>query len=246
MTGRLQMVLPARRSLAQSVAQGLLEAIRDGRLQAGEKLPSETELREELQVGRSTIREALNGLVLLGAIEVRHGQGAFVCDPASSSALDGVSDTIRGRIDVELLEAREVTELAIAQYAAYRAEAEDIEGLRTLLRETEARIDRGEPVAREASVFHLRLAQAAKNRILLRFIENMMELLQERGDELTVIPGYPRWELTAHRDLLDAVASGDGDRARNEMARHLAHMRAIHLEGWDSFQSERGLEDDEA
>lgn len=238
MTGRIDVALPARRSLAQSVAQGLLEAIRDGRLKAGEKLPSETELREQLQVGRSTIREALNGLVLLGAIEVHHGQGAFVRDPASDAALDGVHDVLRGRIDIELLEAREATELAIAQHAANRAGPEDLAALVALLDDTEARLERGEPVAREASLFHLRLAEAAKNRIFLRFIENIMELLQERGDELTLIPDYPRWELEAHRRLLAAVESGDGDRARDEMAVHLASMRTIHLEGWQAFRAD--------
>jgi len=237
MTARLDLGLPARQSLAQSVAQGLLEAIRDGRLAPGEKLPSEAELRAQLEVGRSTIREALNGLVLLGAIEVRHGQGTFVRDPASSGALDGMSDALRGRVDVELLEAREATELAIAQHAAHRATLEDLEQLRALLDATEARIREERPVAEEASRFHLLLAQAAKNRILLRFIENIMGLLEERGEELTAIPGYPEWELAAHRRLLDAVAAGDGDEARREMASHLAAMRTIHLEGWESFRT---------
>ena len=68
----------SRRKLSETVAQQLMEAFRD--LPPGTKVPSERELTKELGVGRSTVREALNGLAVLGVLTIRHGQGAFIAD----------------------------------------------------------------------------------------------------------------------------------------------------------------------
>src|SRR6476619_3532787 len=69
-----------RRKLAETVAQQILDAVRD--LPAGTRLPSERELTQQLGVGRSTVREALNGLAMMGVVEIRHGQGVFVTEAA--------------------------------------------------------------------------------------------------------------------------------------------------------------------
>ena len=75
-----------RRKLTETVAEQLLTAIR--KLPPGTKVPSERELTKELGVGRSTVREALNGLAMLGVVEIRHGQGVFVTsEPAQLTNL---------------------------------------------------------------------------------------------------------------------------------------------------------------
>ena len=76
-----------RSKLAETVAQQLLAELRDKRPAPGSKIPSERELMAALGVGRSTIREAINGLAMLGVLEIRHGQGAFVLDPDPSLAI---------------------------------------------------------------------------------------------------------------------------------------------------------------
>jgi GntR family transcriptional repressor for pyruvate dehydrogenase complex len=225
---------PVRRNLAQAVAQQLIELIGSGALQPGDRLPSETELKERFGVGRSTIREALNGLVLLGAIEVRHGQGAVVLGaPAETpSALDAA---VRSGLDSELLEAREVMEIAIARFAAERGTEEDFQQLARCLERAERHV-RDEGLAIEDSTeFHLQLAEAAGNRIFTEFVQSIMPLLEQRGDELRE-PGYPDWEVGAHRVVYEAVASGDGERAARAMARHLQDMRAILRDGWAAFR----------
>src|ERR687887_1934589 len=78
---------PAPRSkLAATVAQQILDEIRGKRLERGTRVPSERQLMEALGVGRSTIREAINGLAMLGVLEIRHGQGAFVANPDAGIA----------------------------------------------------------------------------------------------------------------------------------------------------------------
>ena len=73
-----------RRKLSETVADQLLVAVRE--LPPGTKVPSERELTKELGVGRSTVREALNGLAMLGVVEIRHGQGVFVTATLPRSA----------------------------------------------------------------------------------------------------------------------------------------------------------------
>ena len=232
---------PVRQSLPQLVAQQLLDLIRSGALPTGGRLPGEAELKERFGVGRSTIREALNGLVLIGAVEVRHGQGAFVLGEGASPIASGrLEVTLRESVTRDLLEAREATELAIARYAAERASDEDLDQLRDFLDHAEARVTRDGAAVEEGARFHLLLAEAAQNAIFTQFIEMILGLLDERGHYLESSVGYAEWELEAHRVVLEAVASGIGDRAERAMARHLQDMRAILLEGWDVFRVRAG------
>jgi GntR family transcriptional regulator, transcriptional repressor for pyruvate dehydrogenase complex len=232
---------PARRSLAQVVAQQLVDRIRDGSLSPGEKLPSEAALKEQFQVGRSTIREALNGLVLIGMIEVRHGQGAVVLGepPPASDALDAA---VGRAVTRDLLDARGAMEVAIAGYAAERASDADLDRLRALLEQAERRVAETGAAVEEGARFHLLLAEAAQNEICRQFIEMILGRLKQRGVDLSRSEGYGRWEIEAHRAVLDAVASGVAERAERAMARHLQDMRAIALEGWDTFRLRGGAE----
>jgi GntR family transcriptional repressor for pyruvate dehydrogenase complex len=77
-TAKVSLEPASRRKLSETVAEQLMEAFRD--LPPGTKVPSERELTKDLGVGRSTVREALNGLAVLGVLTIRHGQGAFIAD----------------------------------------------------------------------------------------------------------------------------------------------------------------------
>src|SRR5689334_18909950 len=114
MASRIQHQFPLeqapRRKLAETVAQQLLEAVRT--LEPGTRIPSEKELTQMLGVGRSTVREALNGLALLGTVEIRHGQGVFVAPPAavetSSAEPDVIARALTKGVTHDLLEARQI------------------------------------------------------------------------------------------------------------------------------------------
>lgn len=227
----------SRQSLAQFVAHQLLDLVTSGRLRAGDRLPSESELKERFGVGRSTIREALNGLVLLGAIEVRHGQGAVVVGPpVRVGALDAALRTAR---DADLIEVRRALEPAIAEVAAERATEDHLEEIRAVLDEGERHLAEEGAAVPESVGFHLRLAEATGNPFFIRFIELSGEVMSERGERLQLAEGYAEWELRMHRQLYDAVAARDGARARAEMERHLDDAREVILDGWDAFRKRR-------
>ena len=229
---------PAERrpNLAQTVAQQLLELIHKQHLAAGDKLPSEMEMKEAFGVGRSTIREALNGLVTLGVIEVRHGHGAFVLgDPTPSP--ETIDAAIRRGVARDLLEARAAMEVAIAEYAALRADEDDLAAIRECLDAAEEEIGRGGGGVKEGGRFHLLLAEAARNAICSQFIRMILSMMEERGTALSQEQGYPQWEVAAHRGIFEAVSSGDSERARVAMAQHLRDMQAIHSDGWQRFRA---------
>jgi DNA-binding FadR family transcriptional regulator len=227
---------PVRQSLPQVVAHQLLELIRSGLLAPGQQLPSEVELKERFGVGRSTIREALNGLVLVGAIEVRHGQGAFVLHDRAEMP-GGLDEAVRRSVTQELLEAREAMELAIARLAAERATDEDLEGLRALLDQAELKVRETGAAIDEASRFHLLIAEAAQNDLFTQFIQMILGYLNERGEDLSTAEGYGTWEIEAHRELLAAISSGVGEQAQRAMASHLSDMREILFSGWAAFRA---------
>src|SRR5689334_14692779 len=93
--------------LGERVAAQLLEQVRSGRLAPGDRMPSERELMAAFAVGRSTVREALNGLALLGVVDIRHGQGAFVVGaPPAGEGPGAISQALAKGVTRDLLEAR--------------------------------------------------------------------------------------------------------------------------------------------
>src|SRR5450755_2759143 len=117
--------LAPRRKLTETVAQQLLAAIRG--LPPGTRVPSERELTKHLGVGRSTVREALNGLAMLGVVEIRHGQGVFVTgDPSQLSEPSAITAALERGVTNEFIEARLIVEVEVARLAARRRTDEDL------------------------------------------------------------------------------------------------------------------------
>jgi GntR family transcriptional regulator, transcriptional repressor for pyruvate dehydrogenase complex len=217
-----------RHKLAETVAQQLLAQVRSGIYEPGMRMPSERELMASLGVGRSTIREALNGLAVLGVIEIRHGQGAFVIQTDPATPPGALTSSLAKGVTRDLLEARVAVELTIAELAARRRTPTDIREIEAILEEHASMLERDEPAAELAARFHLELAEAAHNEVLAGFIESVMGLLMERGPELELRRGYREWELREHEGILEAVRDGDPGLAAQRMREHLGAMTRHH------------------
>lgn len=233
-----------RRKLTETVATELLEEFRRRRLAPGTRIPSERELRALMGVGRSTIREALNGLSLLGVIEIHHGRGIFItASPADLEARQLLSEALREPVTRDLIEARMTVEAEVFGLAAERRTQEDLREIEEQLRACEAAVAKSEPAAGPGVKFHLAIARAARNEVLSSFVASISHLLVERGPELEGIPGYREWELADHGRLFEAVRSGDGELARQRLRRHLSavieYYRQIGLEMEGPLAAER-------
>src|SRR4051794_6468343 len=128
-----------RRKLSETVAQQLMEAFAD--LPPGSKVPSERELTRDLGVGRSTVREALNGLAVLGVLEIRHGQGAFITEQGPTIAgrdeaarPSSLTAALERGVTREFIEARLLVEVRVAGLAAERRTEDDLRQIEAALK----------------------------------------------------------------------------------------------------------------
>ena len=221
---------PLRRSgLTEGVAQQILAQIKDNNLPPGTKMPSERELMSAMEVGRSTIREALKGLEVQGYVEIRHGQGAFVSDgPPDAAAESMLPAALAKGVTADLIEARRPVELEIARLAPLRRTKADIDDFRDVLSGHRESIRNGELATPFAARFHLVLAQAAHNEVLYAFVSSLIPLFEERGPALEAHPEFRQWEYRQHRNLFEAVRSKDVTLTVARMHEHLDQTSVYH------------------
>ncbi len=213
----------------QDVVDQIQEAILDGRIQPGEKLPSERELKETFHISRGTLREALRVLEQKGLIEIRlgvHG-GAIVTQVSTEPMLESLSLMVRRKeIPFEnLQEFRSSVEADIASLAAQRRTPEDLEILAKILEEarhhlTEA-YDWDAFIAADGR-FHQELARIARNRLFSLVQKAVHENIHEYYE--AYLSRKPEILDENHQDLIDlfnAVKDGNGVRAAALMSSHV-------------------------
>jgi GntR family transcriptional repressor for pyruvate dehydrogenase complex len=197
-----------------------------GRLQSGEKLPGERELSEVFQVSRSSVREALRALESQGYLESRQGDGTYIARKPVESLVSPLASVIFSEKDsqMELFEMRRLIEPQLAYLAAERATKEEIAQLEEALVLQEQAIARGETGTEVDKVFHYLMAEATKNKVLLRLNDYMRGLLAESRKKYLQVEGRPEKSIARHRQVLDAIKAGDAELAAQVM---LDHVRDI-------------------
>ncbi len=220
------------RRLYRKIADQLRRLIDAGEFAVGSRLPTERELAAQLGVSRPSVREALIALEVEGWVEVRMSSGIFVRarDPAAplrNVSADGPFEVIQARLLIE-------GELAAA--AAERMNAGQVAGLRLAMRVMEDEAKRGLTPVRGDRLFHLRLAEASDNAVLLRLVT---ELFDERSNPLFAKLGShfengPSWALAVveHNAVVDAIARHAPAEARAAMHHHLQASQDRYAAGW--------------
>lgn len=221
----------SRVTLGEQVAAQLSDQIAEGRWMPGEKLPSESELCFALNIGRSTLREALKSLAFVGLVQMRPGEGTFVLD-GSRSILDrilarGLPKTNKGLQDVG--EARILLEGEIAALAAARADETDLRQLEMLAEEMDSSLagDGREFIDLDVE-FHLTIAQCAKNQMLLDLMSPIRGVLKEWISRSEKMPEIQRNAQKQHRNILAAIRKHDAEGAKREMRAHLEACEKIY------------------
>jgi GntR family transcriptional repressor for pyruvate dehydrogenase complex len=219
----------SRSKLAESVAQQLLGQIRSKDLAPGTRMPSERELMSALGVGRSTIREAMNGLAMLGVIDIRHGQGAFVVNPDGGTVMPrGIALALSRGITRDLFEARKLVEVHVARLAAERRTDADLGEIVEALTDHEHAIEAGTPAVEPSVRFHVRIGEAAHSEVLCSFVTSFAEMMNERGPILESIPRYREWEIEQHRSVFEPIRDADPELAAARMTAHLDAVVPYH------------------
>jgi len=214
-----------RTRLYEEVVRRLLDYIRDAALAPGARLPTERELAEQLGVSRVSVRQATVALEVQDILTVRHGDGIYV---VSTGELLTEMLEKRARLP-DILEAREVLEVKLAEFAAERRTAEDINNMDTALKSMAADIAAGGIGATADSEFHGAVTRAARNVVLAELMRSLHEPIRETRVESLSEPGRPPRSLGAHWGIADGIRLRDPAAAGQAMRDHLRMVADVRL-----------------
>jgi GntR family transcriptional regulator, transcriptional repressor for pyruvate dehydrogenase complex len=215
--------------LFEQIVKQVEDSILGGQLKPGDQLPAERDLAQHFGVSRTAVREAVKTLSEKGLVEAYSGRGTFVTDGTSQAirhSLDRMFKINQQEGSVHLAELRQVVEPEIAALAATRIE----EQLLCTMREAVAIMDQSlrDPEAYvEADLdFHLALAEAVGNPLILSLLDSIVGLLREQRSRIFRVEGGPARGQFHHKRILAAVERRDPEKARDAMRAHLKQVLA--------------------
>lgn len=213
----------------EEVSSNIKELILDGTLKVGDRLPPETQLAQQFNVGRQTIREALRLLELSGFITVQRGGGGgtIIKDTILRRISDLFIDAFRmRRVGIEAItQARLEVERIILDYALTNATKDDLEKLRANVSQANKLIKAGRLATEANAQFHGLLAKATGNPVFVMVLESIMAV---HLDFLTRVPASLETSekvVKAHEQLLEAIEQGDRAKAQSLLEAHLTEVR---------------------
>ena len=213
-----------KRSLVEQVSDSITKFIVDNDLQIGDKIPNEFELADRLEVGRSTVREAIKALVSKNILEVRRGSGTFISSKAGVAddplGLDLIKD--RMKLAQDLLEVRFMIEPEIAAIAATKATDEEINKLKELSSAVEELIIHKNHRLKDIE-FHTEIAKISRNQVVARLIPIITESIG-LFIELTECT-LEQETIETHREIVEAICNRDPKGAYDAMYLHLVYNR---------------------
>ena len=227
--------------LYEQIVQQIEASVLNGSLKPGDQLPAERELAQRLGVSRTAVREAVKALREKGLVEAYSGRGTFVTDGTSQAARQSFDLMVKiGQQEgsPHLAELRLILEPGIAALAAERVKDEDLAAMRDAV----AVMDRSQkdPEAYiEADLdFHLALAEAVANPLILSLIDSIVGLLRQQRIKIFNVEGGPQRGQVHHKRILErsSVAIRRWPAARcarisSKCARILSCLPAARLRG---------------
>jgi GntR family transcriptional repressor for pyruvate dehydrogenase complex len=214
--------------LYEQIVQQVEDSIHKGALKPGDQLPPERELAQQFGVSRTAVREAVKALHEKGLVEAYPGRGTFITDGTSYSmrqSLDRMVKVGQAEGSAFLAEVRAILEPEIAALAATRADAEDVSSMREQVAVMDGACKDPDAFIEADLDFHLALAEAAANPIILSLIDSIVGLLREQRMGIFQVEGGPERGQHHHKKILKAVELRDPTGAREAMKAHLVQVR---------------------
>ena len=223
--------------IADQVADELQEWFRSGELTAGMRLPPERELAARFGVSRTSLRDALRRLELLGYLDARHGDGTYVRVPGAEAVSQPFRDLVSTwpQNAADLLEFRTLLEPEVAALAAARLTPEARQELTRSLERQQALPDQSTRLIREDALFHDALARAAGNTVVLRVLETLRDLLHDVRT-ISLPAAGSRRTVSEHGRIVQAVLAQDQAAARQAMREHLEDVSQTYQLAVESLQ----------
>lgn len=219
---------PAR--LPVRIASAIMLEINEGRLKAGDRLPTEQFLADSFSVSRNVVREAIRSLVDSNVLEARQGAGVFVASLHVESLIEPLELVLALESATlhSLAEARLAIEPGIAAIAAQRGSQEDIEALEALIEESGASGPEDSERLLEIDVeLHNRMVRMTENPFLIRIMDSVGRMARSSRDFTNSVPRMREAAHADHERIVAALSARDADAARRAMADHLGHVASI-------------------
>ncbi|TDF98044.1 FadR/GntR family transcriptional regulator [Paenibacillus piri] len=223
-----------RKTFSRKVVEHIKELIVSGQLKPGDKLPAERELAEKMDVSRPTIREAFKILSAVGLLDIKQGSGVYVA--AQSMRLDNLASILFMQSDSihELFEVRKMIEAESAAKAAICGTAEFLEEIYQMTSDSYNKVivnpqfatqeERETFLSESDQRFHIMIAEAAGNEVVVRIMMNLIDLLKLSRMQSMKIPGRVEQSLKEHMMIARMLKENNMDSARSCMIEHLASV----------------------
>ena len=216
----------------QVVAQ-ITDMIYEGKLQKGDKLPSERKLKEQLGVSRASIREAFSALEMLGLIQSRPGEGTFIKEEPDENLIKPLSLILllNENIVEELVELRRVLEVDCVRLAADRATDEEITEMKSYIDKLADSSGYEDTSIKADRRFHYTIARASKNQVLYYVMTSISEAMdfhiKNTRTELVSHQATMKNFLLQHERIFTGIKNRDPEQAMREMQNHLDYVEKL-------------------
>lgn len=238
MNNHKELLIPVKQQKVYTQIVGqVIELIKAGELVPGAKLAPERDLARYLGVSRGSLREALTALQIMGYIEVKQGQGAFICDlPKSDLISPNLPKVLEEESPIQIIKARYCFEPNVAAVAAVKRSQRTLEKLDEIINSVHNDVT-PDYYAEKDRLFHLEIAIATENNVM---IEMQMIIYNLMGQNLwrTLIrnshdySAQNRWKMgfNEHCDILEAIQEGDPNLAEKRVKQHLNKVKKVMIE----------------
>ena len=218
-------------TLSEGVTQQILNAVKEGTWQPGEKIPGELTLAGMFNVSRNCMREALKGLALLKIIVAKPGQGTFVAKDAIAQVINReLTVHLSENVSViELMEVRILLETQIVRWAIKRGRDEEFERLKSII-EQEQLFNREltESSLKPKAKFHRVLAEIAGNSLTVKFLNSIRSEFDAQRSRYLDLPRETWGDMVnEHEKILEFIIARDAENACKEMTKHLKRMEVV-------------------
>ena len=220
------------RKLPEQIADKLREMIIQEEMKTGTKLPAEAELMARFGVSRSTVREAVKILQTEHIVDIRQGQGTFLCAmPGLAEDPLGLRFADQDDLIAQLLETRLLVEPGVAALAATRRRPEQLAEMKNLLDRMDNAYLHGEDYTHFDFEFHSLIAKCTGNDVVMRLLPTIHESIRAGYHHTQRVEGSYQRASQCHLEMYRGITEGDSDRARRAAQRHM--LQTMHDSGVD-------------
>ncbi|PKM93961.1 MAG: FadR family transcriptional regulator [Firmicutes bacterium HGW-Firmicutes-1] len=210
--------------LSEKVAESIRNTIIEKNMQPGDQLQNELDLTKELNISRSTLREAIKILASTNVVEVRRGRGTFVSENLGISKDPfGINFIEEKDLLSHFFEVRLLVEPQMAEFAAVRATEEEIKNIRIAYEKVKEAITKGENHTEADIEFHNQIAKSTHNPILQRVVPIINDGIIGGYAKTKDVPETAEMVLIQHKKIMNAIENREQDSARRNMREHILY-----------------------